>query len=95
MLSSKCTKCHTNGIFKGDLSLETREQLVDSGTVEKDRLPDSDLMAPITSDDPDFQMPPEGARLTPSEVAAIGRWIDEGLDSARRVVTQTKAFGHL
>ena len=92
VLASKCAKCHANGVYKGDLSLETREQLVDSGAVEIGSAEESDLTARITSTDPDFQMPPEGARLTPLEVASISRWIDEGLVWPEELTLKKKTF---
>jgi mono/diheme cytochrome c family protein len=79
VLTANCAKCHSNGVFKGEFSLETRQELVESGAVEIGSASESDLIARITSTDPDYQMPPEGARLTPAAVEAISRWIDEGL----------------
>ena len=34
ILKENCAKCHTNGKYKGGLSLDTREALLDSETVE-------------------------------------------------------------
>ena len=33
VLKSKCAKCHTAGVYKGGLSLESREKLLESGAV--------------------------------------------------------------
>ncbi len=92
VLAAKCSKCHANGVYKGDLSLETRQQLVDSGAVEVGSADESDLVARITSTVPDYQMPPEGDRLTAQEVAAIRHWIDEGLVWPDELTLKKKTF---
>ncbi len=79
VLQQRCAECHSNGQYKGGLSLETRESLADSGTIEIGSRTDSDLFERITSDEEDFRMPPEGGRLTQAEIEAIGKWIDSGL----------------
>lgn len=79
VLKQHCAECHSNGVFKGGLSLETRASLLDSGTVEERDRHNSDLFERIISDDPDYRMPPEGDRLSAEQIEAIGRWIDEGL----------------
>ncbi|MEI6241730.1 MAG: DUF1549 domain-containing protein, partial [Planctomycetia bacterium] len=40
----------------------------------------SEILERITSTDPDVQMPPEGARLSATQVDTITRWIDEGAE---------------
>ncbi len=79
ILQSRCAKCHSNGVFKGDLSLESRDKLIDSGTVELGAHANSQLFERITSSDPDEQMPPEGDRLTAAQVEKFAAWIDTDL----------------
>ena len=78
-LKNRCAKCHSNGVFKGGLSLETRDQLIESAVVESGKHASSNLFDRITSDDPDEQMPPEGDRLTEAEIKKFAAWIDGGL----------------
>ncbi|MFK7766814.1 MAG: hypothetical protein AB8B55_06295, partial [Mariniblastus sp.] len=44
ILKTKCANCHSNGVYKGGLSLESRHQLVDSGSVEVGSSESSDLV---------------------------------------------------
>ena len=34
ILKENCAKCHTNGMYKGGLSLDTREALLESDVIE-------------------------------------------------------------
>lgn len=79
ILKTRCAKCHSNGVFKGGLSLETRGKMIESGAVESGSHAESNLFERITSDDPEEQMPPEGDRLTASQVKKLANWIDAGL----------------
>ncbi len=92
ILQSRCAKCHTNEVFKGELSLESRETLLDSGVIEIGSCEDSELYMRIASDDPDRQMPPEGDRLTKSQIEMIGKWIDTGLEWPSEITLKTKKF---
>lgn len=80
VLQARCTECHSNGVFQGGLSLETRSDLLESGAVEPGSRDASEIWSRVTSDDPDLRMPPEGEPLADDEIEAIGRWIDGGLD---------------
>lgn len=92
ILQSRCAKCHSNGVDKGGLSLETREHLVDSGTVELGKHEISSLFERVISRDPEQQMPPEGDRLSPIEVKKIAAWIDGGLEWPAELSLNRKAF---
>jgi hypothetical protein len=78
ILKSHCAKCHTNGTYKGSMSLDTRADAAKKAAVPG-KSSDSKLIKRITSDDPDERMPPEGPRLTEKEVRVLRAWIDEGL----------------
>lgn len=92
ILQSKCAKCHSNGVFKGGLSLETREKLIDSGVVDLGDHESSSLYERVTSTDPDEQMPPEGDRLSKDELKTIAAWIDAGLEWPADVSLKRKTF---
>lgn len=79
LLQKHCARCHTNGTYKGGLSLDTRESLLDAGVIEPGDSSASYLIDLVTSDDPKMQMPPKGERLTENEVATLRRWIDADL----------------
>jgi hypothetical protein len=78
IIKRRCASCHTDGTYKGSLSLDTREALLKSETVVPGHADQSDLYERITTDDADTRMPPKGKRLTSAEVAIVKRWIDEG-----------------
>ncbi|HEY6565871.1 MAG TPA: DUF1549 domain-containing protein, partial [Pirellulaceae bacterium] len=67
------------------LQLHTRETALaelDSGelAIVPGDVDSSALIARVSSMEEDFRMPPEGNRLSPSEVATLGRWIAEGAE---------------
>jgi cytochrome c553 len=78
ILKTHCAKCHTNGTYKGSMSLDTRADAVKKAAVPG-KSAESKLIRRITSDDPDERMPPEGSRLSDKEVRVLRAWIDEGL----------------
>lgn len=79
VLKAKCAKCHTNGTYKGGLSLDTREALLKSKSVVPGKAAESELARRITSTDPDERMPSKGPPLSAKEVAALKKWVDDGV----------------
>src|SRR6266481_719346 len=79
ILKARCAKCHTNGTYKGSLSLDTRESLLRKKAATPGKSADSEMIKRVTSNDPEFQMPPEDERLSAKEIATLKAWIDEGL----------------
>ena len=87
ILSDKCFNCHgpDESSRKAKLRLDTRAGalLAENATaaITPGRSAESELIFRITSTDPEEVMPPPEAklgRLTPTEVATLKRWIDEG-----------------
>ena len=85
LLAKRCFSCHGPDTHEGGLRLDqaagaTAE--LDSGgrAIVAGKTAESEILARITSNDPDTQMPPEGPRLTAAQVDAITRWIDEGAE---------------
>ena len=82
ILRKHCGECHTGDARQGGFSLNTREDLLaggDSGTpgLVPGESATSELVARITSDDPDDRMPSEGEPLPPEAIAILKAWIDE------------------
>ena len=82
ILRKHCGECHTGDARQGGFSLNTREDLLaggDSGTpgLVPGESATSELVARITSDDPDYRMPSEGEPLPPEAIAILKVWIDE------------------
>ncbi len=79
LIKARCGECHTNGKHKGSFSFDTRAAVLKAKAVVPGKSGDSELFKRITSDDPDFRMPPKGKRLTAKEVELFKAWIDQGL----------------
>jgi Protein of unknown function (DUF1549)/Protein of unknown function (DUF1553)/Planctomycete cytochrome C len=78
LLKSECAKCHTAGTYKGDLSMDTRETLIQAKAIVPGNSAKSELMVRVTSADADTRMPLNGQPLPSEQVALLRRWIDEG-----------------
>ncbi|MDZ4406044.1 PSD1 and planctomycete cytochrome C domain-containing protein [Prosthecobacter sp.] len=70
LLKERCVSCHGSVKQKGDLRLDAGA-LIDKGV-------HAELVERVTSHDEDERMPPEGARLTESQVEALRLWIAAG-----------------
>ncbi|MBN9119120.1 MAG: PSD1 domain-containing protein [Planctomycetes bacterium] len=80
ILKAKCARCHTNGNYKGGLSFDTREELVKAKAAVPGKSAMSEIIRRVTSKDAEERMPPGKAEpLTEKEVAALAKWIDDGL----------------
>jgi cytochrome c553 len=78
ILKTHCAKCHTNGTYKGSMSLDTRADVARKAAVPG-KSATSEMIKRVTSSDPEERMPPEGPRLTDKQVATLKAWIDDGL----------------
>ncbi len=79
ILKENCIKCHTNGKYKGGLSLDTREALLESDTVEVGKANESFLIEVLTAEDEDERMPHDAEPLPAGEIAILTKWVNEGL----------------
>ena len=84
ILSDHCFRCHGPDAAsrKADLRLDVKEQALrpEDPVIVPGRSDQSELVARITSDDPDEVMPPPKANrpLSPRQVALLRRWVDDG-----------------
>jgi len=78
ILKARCAKCHTNGEYKGGLSMDSRGKLLKSETVEVGKSEASEFYERLISDDDELRMP-KGGKLAAKEVAKLKKWIDDGL----------------
>ncbi len=79
LLKARCAECHTNGKYKGSLSLDTREEILKAKVVVPGKSAASEIINRVTSTDPEERMPPKGPPLSAKEVALLRAWIDQGL----------------
>ena len=96
IIREHCGKCHLGANKKGGLSLNTRATLLAGGDDGKVIVPgksgESRLFTAVVSRDPDLQMPPQGARLTDTQVAKLKEWIDAGANWDEGFVFQKPSY---
>lgn len=82
ILSPRCFSCHSGGGMAGHVSLETREDLIDSPLeIVISGNPDESGIIIATTRTDDKRMPPPDSGIPPltaAEIDAIRRWIAEG-----------------
>lgn len=88
ILSNGCLNCHGPDpeSRKADLRLDQRESSVDDSEVIVPGAPEkSELIARVTTDDPDDRMPPpdHGGKLTDTQIKTLEQWIREGAPYAK------------
>ena len=105
ILLQKCLGCHGEDPKKieSDFDVRSREGLLKGGegygaALVPGKAGASKLYESVTRENEDFQMPPKEAdRLTPSQVAAVREWINEGApwpkDDRIAAIVKAKATG--
>ena len=82
LLTDYCFACHgpDSASRKAKLRLDTRQGALSSGAVVPGRVDESQLIARITSDDPDTVMPPPefGKPVQPEHRELFRQWIESG-----------------
>lgn len=80
ILKEHCVECHTNGKYKGSLSLDTRDALIgsDDAVVVGDASK-SLFIELLSAEDPDDRMPQKADALSAEKIAILTKWINEGL----------------
>src|SRR5688500_12578914 len=86
ILSDRCYKCHgpDEAARQGELRLDQKESALtlreDRRAIVPGQAAKSELIRRITSGDADERMPPPDSKLklSPAEIALLGRWVDEG-----------------
>jgi len=80
LLAGNCYSCHSHGAeeLKGDLYLDSRAALIESGVVEPGDPDASILIEAIRYENPAAEMPPKG-RLPDEAIADLERWVTMGL----------------
>ncbi|MEM7558311.1 MAG: DUF1549 domain-containing protein, partial [Planctomycetota bacterium] len=82
VLKAKCYSCH--GALKQEAGLRVDTVTLmkkggDSGpAIDPDSLLESEILARVSSDDPDIRMPPEGEPLSPEQLSRFRQWIKDG-----------------
>ncbi len=94
ILSDKCFFCHgpDPAHREADLRLDLEDDAKEIAIVPGDAS-ESELVARITSDDPDLLMPPadSGKKLTAQQIASLGQWISEGAPTNRIGLTRIRS----
>ena len=79
ILKEHCAKCHSNGKYKGSLSMDTREALLESESIAIGKSANSLFIQLLSETDPDDRMPQKADALPPEKIAILAKWVDEGL----------------
>jgi len=85
LLARRCYSCHGPDTQEAGLRLDDRTAataVLDSGSaaIVPGDLAGSELFARITAGDADVRMPPEGPRLSATEIKALSQWIEAGAE---------------
>ena len=81
LLLSRCAECHGEKVSKSGLRLDVKSAALrggDSGAVIVPSQSAKSLLLERISSRGDDKMPPEGERLSDSQVALVKRWIEQG-----------------
>ncbi len=84
ILKENCTKCHGGVKQAADVSFVYRDQTIDAGIIIPGEPAESELIARVTTTDPDLRMPPPGDNpdesqpLTEAEIELLSKWIEQG-----------------
>jgi mono/diheme cytochrome c family protein len=83
IFNGNCIACHGGVKQAGDVSFSYREQVLGKGksgrpTVVPGSPRGSELMARVTSNNPETRMPLHGPPLKPEQIALLRQWIEEG-----------------
>lgn len=70
LFRERCASCHGSLKQKGDLRLDAG-RLIPSGS-------HAEILLRLASDDKDERMPPQGARLSPQQIALVREWLEAG-----------------
>lgn len=79
LLRAHCVKCHANGNYKGGLSIDTREALLQSESVELGNGAASPLVHLLKETKDADRMPQKADPLPVESIAILETWISEGL----------------
>ncbi|MEO2031732.1 MAG: DUF1549 domain-containing protein, partial [Planctomycetaceae bacterium] len=84
VLSEYCFACHgpDSASRKGDLRLDLREAAIESGAVSPGDIENSELIARITSADPELVMPPPASQksLSARHKQILTQWVEDGAE---------------
>jgi hypothetical protein len=78
---ARCASCHGAVKQESELRLDAGALVLKGGTgpvVDPGDSKSSELVTRVLSDEEGYRMPPEGARLTTTQLELVRRWIDDG-----------------
>ena len=83
IFNQHCVSCHGGVKQQGNVSLIYREEVLGVGksgrpTVVARKPNQSELIARVTSDDPEYRMPYEAPQLSEQQIGLLRQWIEQG-----------------
>ena len=95
ILSARCFRCHGPEKQGNGLRLDVRGRALVGGDGGVSIVAgESELIRRVTSDEESDRMPPQGARLTTSQVIILRGWIDRGAEGIPEINTSSAAKRH-
>ncbi len=90
ILKSRCLECHGSEKQKGQFRVDRLASLLQGGdsgeaAVVPGNPKNSFLIKAIRHEEPDYEMPPRGEKLTDAEIALIEDWIREDAETPERL----------
>lgn len=89
LLRERCYACHGALKQKGRLRLDTAQRILAAEVIAN-----GELLARVTSQDPEKRMPHEGAPLKPAQIAILRRWIDAGTPAPENEAEEADPKSH-
>jgi cytochrome c553 len=80
ILAASCYSCHGAKKRKGDLRLDRKASVLDSGVLVPGKSADSPFIQRVAGLEPDKKMPPKGPGLSAEQVGILRAWIDRGAE---------------
>lgn len=81
LFNRHCTSCHGGVKQASDISFIYEQQTLDSGAIDPGNPENSIIIDRVTSEDPEYRMPPmeeHSEGLSQAEIDLLTRWIEEG-----------------
>jgi hypothetical protein len=75
ILKKHCVECHGSHRHEGDFSINTRESILEGGSIVPGDSDGSHLIGLITSDDKDERMPKDKPPLSAEEIKTLREWV--------------------
>jgi mono/diheme cytochrome c family protein len=78
IFAASCYTCHGDKKQKGDLRLDRKASVLESGAIVPGKSEQSPMIQRVAGLEPEAKMPPKGPALTAEQIGILRAWIDQG-----------------